>query len=318
MAGLALLAATGCSSSSGTPDNDPADAAEQSSSAAPESPAESPSGSPAEQQKPGKATSKAPRTSGAETIEYVALGDSYTAAPFVPGDGSKDPSGCLRSPGNYPSLVAAADDRIALTDVSCAGAATLQLTGPQTVASGQVPPQLDALSDRTDLVTLGMGGNDYSVFARMAATCVTGGSDACRGEPKPNDPELGTIDKIEQNLVDSVAAIAERAPNARILLVNYPRLLPDDGTCDAIPLRRGGYDYILGINEALSEAVDDAVAASDGAAELVDVWSASRGHDICSAKPWVNGLQDAPGRAMSLHPFAAEQKAVARLISATL
>ena len=40
---------------------------------------------------------------------YVALGDSYTAAPLVPSTDTSN--GCLRSSGNYPSLVAAAMPR---------------------------------------------------------------------------------------------------------------------------------------------------------------------------------------------------------------
>src|SRR5689334_16227215 len=56
---------------------------------------------------------------------YVALGDSYTAGPRIPGQHAK-PAGCDRSDRNYPALVAAelglagAEFR----DMSCSGATT--------------------------------------------------------------------------------------------------------------------------------------------------------------------------------------------------
>ena len=66
-------------------------------------------------------TSEAPASPSAEPSvgtgefpRYVALGDSYTAAPLVPETDRSD--GCLRSSGNYPSLVAAAFEGTALAD----------------------------------------------------------------------------------------------------------------------------------------------------------------------------------------------------------
>ena len=48
-------------------------------------------------------------------------------------------------------------------------------------------------------------------------------------------------------------------------------------------------------------------------AEFVDLVEASQGHDICSDEPWVAGIRGAPKRAMGLHPYPAEQRAVADL-----
>ena len=74
---------------------------------------------------------------------YVALGDSFTAAPYVPSTDLAE--GCLRSNGNYPSLVAERLDIPTLVDVSCSGADTRDLTHPQnTFRDAVVPAQLDA------------------------------------------------------------------------------------------------------------------------------------------------------------------------------
>jgi len=45
----------------------------------------------------------------------------------------------------------------------------------------------------------------------------------------------------------------------------------------------------------------------------VDLIGPSRGHDICSASPWINGNHDTD-RAIAFHPLPVEQEAVARLV----
>ena len=103
------------------------------------------------------------------------------------------------------------------------------------------------------------------------------------------------------------------APDARIIVVTYPQLLPDDRACpDRITIAPGDYAYVNEVNKALSDAVRDGALAGD--AEYVDVYRASSGHDICSEEPWVNGNANDPTRAASYHPFEAEQQAVAKLI----
>ena len=58
---------------------------------------------------------------------YVAMGDSFTAAPFVP---LTDVAyGCYRSSNNYPHLVAEALHIDDLRDRSCSGAQTADLYG---------------------------------------------------------------------------------------------------------------------------------------------------------------------------------------------
>ena len=63
---------------------------------------------------------------------YVALGDSYTSGPLIP-DQTGNPAGCLRSTHDYPALVAAALGAASFSNVSCAGATTADMTGPQHV-----------------------------------------------------------------------------------------------------------------------------------------------------------------------------------------
>src|SRR6478672_1383292 len=109
-----------------------------------------------------RATHERAGTSAADPTRfhrYVALGDSYTAAPFVPL--TQLSNGCLRSSDNYPALVAAGMPGTRLVDVSCSGADTASMTGIQRIEGADQPPQFDALTRGTDLVTVGIGGNDF-------------------------------------------------------------------------------------------------------------------------------------------------------------
>ena len=65
----------------------------------------------------------------ASAATYTALGDSYAAGPLIPNQ-SLNPLGCLRSDHNYAHLTAAAKG-LTLTDVSCSGATTNDMTESQ-------------------------------------------------------------------------------------------------------------------------------------------------------------------------------------------
>jgi lysophospholipase L1-like esterase len=243
---------------------------------------------------------------------YVALGDSYTAAPGVPGVQSND--GCLRSSGNYPHLLAAALEVPQLVDVSCGGADTGDVRGSQLRG---VAPQLDAVTRATDLVTIGMGGNDLQLFGSLLGTCVR--RDAATATGTPCADELGpsvapALTRIEHHLAEVVRAVRHQAPSATVVLVGYPQIVPASGRCPDVPFAAGDYAFARRVNRGLTEAVRGAAASTKTA--YVDVWAASNGHDICSADPWVNGFSG-PGAA-PFHPFAAEQAAVAQLVAATL
>jgi len=86
---------------------------------------------------------------------WVGLGDSYAAGPLIPNQ-SLSPLGCLRSDHNFAHLAAAGHT---LADVSCSGADTGDMTAPQPTDAGTNPPQLDALSADTRVVSLQIGGN---------------------------------------------------------------------------------------------------------------------------------------------------------------
>lgn len=243
---------------------------------------------------------------------YVAIGDSYTSAPGIGGAQSQD--GCLRSDRNYPHLLAAALDVGRLVDVSCGGASTADVRRSQLAG---VPPQLDAVTADTDLVTIGLGGNDLQLFGNLLRACVRPNATTATGSPCADT--LGSrvpraLARIRRNLVGVVDAVRAKAPGARIMLVGYPQLIPAGGSCRDLPFAPGDYPFAREVNQSMTEAVRQAAEATG--ATYIDVWQASAGHDICADQPWVNGFSG-PGAA-PFHPFAAEQRAVARLIAAEL
>ena len=265
------------------------------------------------------ASSSATTSSDLPYPTYVALGDSYTAAPGVPQ--TEQETGCLRSNGNYASLVAN-QLKAEFVDVSCSGASTLSLIGAQNTGDHVYPPQFAALSADTSLVTLGIGGNDLKLFQTMVGTCGQFGLSEPDGSPcrdymkdagKKKDLLVEKIDKIGDRVKAALKGIHDRAPQARVILVGYPQPVPAKGTCRILPIAKGDYPYVRGLVVKLNDALR--TAARTAKADFVDMVKASKGHDICAGQDaWVNGVNTDLMRALAFHPFAEEQQAAADLI----
>jgi lysophospholipase L1-like esterase len=247
-----------------------------------------------------------------EVTTYVALGDSFTAAPYVPSTSLAD--GCFRSDGNYPQIVAA-ELGAELRDVSCSGADTSDLTGRQSVAGGRgkVPPQLDAVTADADVVTVGIGGNDEDLFGTLVSRCTAVGRQA--GSPCADQltAEYGDTRTVVAGIGDRVAGVLDdvraAAPDAQVVLVGYPRMVAADESCAAMPLAEDDRPWLAGVEERLNDALRR--AARQAGVEFADMRRASAGHEICSDEPWVNGRRTDSARALAFHPFAEGQEAVA-------
>ncbi|MFD3309083.1 SGNH/GDSL hydrolase family protein [Streptomyces sp. NPDC058694] len=264
------------------------------------------------------ASASAPSTSTARTVNYVALGDSYASGPGIP---TQVDAACARSDRNHPSLLAAARNW-QLTDVSCSGATTTALAGPQ----GSQPPQLDALGADTDVVTLTIGGNDIG-FSRNLATCAGLTSKDPTGNPCQAFFTSGGTDQLEQRVNDTAPKIAaaldavrQRAPHAKVLVVGYPDLFPDDGvgcTGSAVPLAAGDFAYLRDTEKKLNAML--ASQASANGAGYVDTYTPTVGHDMCkpAGERWIEPLVP-EGPAAPAHPNAQGQQAMAATVERAL
>jgi lysophospholipase L1-like esterase len=260
----------------------------------------------------GGSASAAPAAATYQT--YVALGDSYTAGPLIPLTDLA--GGCARSDHNYPSLVASRLGVRAFRDVSCSGATTTDLTRPQHPFQGStVPPQLRSVAADTDLVTIGIGGNDLDLFGTLVGTCTQLRSQDPQGSPCARHfaevgPDLAQVTRtIDANVQAALQEIRQRAPHATVVLVGYLRLVPRHGTCPGLPLAAGDYAQGRRVSISLNRALRRAARATH--VRFVDAYRLSRGHDICSSSPWVNGAVTDRQRALAYHPLASGMRAVA-------
>ena len=212
---------------------------------------------------------------------YVALGDSYSAASGVLPPDPTAPPNCLRSILNYPHVIAG-DIGSRLTDVTCGGAKTSDFFTPQ---YSNVPPQLDALSNNTQLVTMTIGGNDNNVFVDAIIDCGSAGlSTGGQGSPCKDRYGSSFDDTIRNstypNLVNALAAVHAKAPHASVAILGYPWIMPPSGGCYPImPVATGDVPYVRDIQATLNDAVSRAAAATG--TTYVDFSTVSEGHDAC-------------------------------------
>lgn len=242
----------------------------------------------------------------------VALGDSFASGPLVPVQ-YEQPWGCLRSSNNYAHQVARELD-LALTDVTCSGASTKHMWETHGVSPEEEfaeygseygyaghpgnPPQLDALHEKTDVVTLQIGGNDIG-FGGLATTC---GEGAIRGPgcreaveaEKPFDRIIATGPKIRAVLEE----IHRRSPKAKIYVLGYSGIfkIGPVARCEAMGVDEEDAQYLRSIQETLNGMIESVANESDrtysAAATYVDVYWPSAGHTACDlpAIRWVEPI----------------------------
>lgn len=243
---------------------------------------------------------------------YVALGSSYAAGAGIGPLVSGTPERCGRTVNNYAHLLAARL-RLELVDASCGGATTAHILGPW----NELPPQLDALTPDTRLVTVTIGGNDVNYVRNlMVATCGQVGGltlpagRTCPPTAWPTDSDFATLDQQLRRIAQEVR---RRAPQAKLVFVDYVRILPDVGGCAALPLDEAQRAAARQTFRRMAEVTAES-AAAEGAMVLA-AGELSREHDACSPEPWNTGH---PGKPSSWHPTAAGHAAIARALEERL
>ncbi|MFD9698684.1 SGNH/GDSL hydrolase family protein [Lentzea sp. NPDC059081] len=262
------------------------------------------------------------------STSLVVLGDSY-ASGVGAGDYQDGTAGnCWRSNNSYGEQVAArlrAAGRLgSVTNVSCSGAATADLSVP----FKERPAQLDALKPDTNLVLLTIGTNDID-YASYGTTCVL--SD-CTGAP--TEATLAKLPQMGSNVTALLTEIDRRSPHARIVVVGYGRQVstsdnPPAATLDPIcgdgllttAERVEGNAVADGLDATLKSAVT--AARRQGAfATYASPFSRPEtfeGHALCEAgTPFLRGFDAlAPGQEgieAVFHPNVAGQTALASLV----
>lgn len=265
------------------------------------------------------ATVPALRAEPSASVDYVALGDSYSAGPLIP-QPRTDPFACFRSVNNYPAYLAGYLGVATYRDVTCSGASTSNFENPQPLLLGDpAPAQLDALSAETDLVTVGIGGNDFGLFGTMIDTCGQLAADHPRGDPcrrqftnrQGVDTKARDARKIQRNVGKALAAVHRRAPNAAVYVVGYPRLLPLTGSCTEVGFATGDYAWGRHVEWLLNRSLHQ--AADNHRATYLNLYPATKGHDACAGdQAWINGHELKFGVAANFHPFQVGERGMGR------
>ncbi len=287
--------------------------------------------------------------------DYLALGDSYSAGngltPYAPGTAA---TGCNQSVNSaYPdllfSLLRKQDPGASFTFTACSGALTGEIQD-YTVSPGfKIPPQISgAVEPSVGLVTITIGGNDAN-FAAVVEQCLISGNCLDQVFPPAGVQEMtqqpvpagelltqwgpGTIEEIGSSDATVFSTLRQDFPNARILVIGYPYLFPDQAApgfpyypplCASILNRlsvteRGGIRTLQ--DEFNDRIYEEAVAAGIEFISPVAIWNQ---HEPCgssvqytnSVKPYLHFPN--PINGSSFHPNTAGQQTLAALVACYL
>jgi lysophospholipase L1-like esterase len=204
---------------------------------------------------------------------YVALGDSYSSGT---GTGSylNDGTSCQRSVYAYPSLDAAALG-LTLTFRACSGATVSDVTSVQ----------LDALSGTTNFVTVSVGGNDAG-FADVVSTCAGSDTTACLNAINGAQSFITTT--LPGRLTTLYGSIKVLAPNAKVIVVGYPRLFNGTDCSIWTSFTTSELTALNATADLLNGVI--ATAASGAGAVFADPTQKFAGHAVCDGTPWINNV----------------------------
>lgn len=248
------------------------------------------------------------------TGRYVALGSSMAAGPGILPRARGAPRWSGRSARNYAHLVAERLN-LDLADVTFSGATTAHLLVDRQRGA---PPQIDALDGSETLVTITIGGNDVGYIPMLMAAAMPR---AARVLPRirallDRGRREEALGQVGDALREVGATVRRRAPDARVLFVDYLTVLPPDGK-PAPPLAPADADLGRYVASRLAELT--AAPAQATGCRIVRAGHASRDHHAWSTDPWTVGAGwPLPWRPAPFHPNAAGMGAVAELIVAAV
>lgn len=238
---------------------------------------------------------------------YVALGSSFAAGTSIGSTKPGTPARCGRSPQNYATLLA---KRFALdlVDATCGGATSAHVLGPW----AELPPQINAVRAETRLVTITIGGNDISYVRNLMAVSCKGEAGRCI--PGATGTEADWV-RMEANLREIVHQTKSRAPQAKLVFVDYVTLLPAKGNCAAMNQSDDAVRQSRAVGDRL--AAITAKVARETKASLLPAGKLSAYHTACDKEPWSSGVPgSAPG--VPWHPNAAGHAAIAEELATML
>jgi len=230
------------------------------------------------------------QASAQPVVHYVALGDSYSsgvgAGSYIGSSGS-----CDQSTNAYPALWDTANQPASYVSEACSGATTA------TVLSSQ----LSALSTATTLVSITVGGNDVG-FSSVMETCVLESTSSCVSAV--NHAEALTASALPGELDSVLSAISAAAPNARVVVLDYPRLYDLNKSSSCIGLSTTDRTDLNHGADQLDDQIQKAAARHSDV--FADVRGYFTGHEICDSSSWLHSVNFLDV-SESYHPTASGQ-----------
>jgi lysophospholipase L1-like esterase len=226
----------------------------------------------------------------AMATKYVALGDSYSS-----GTGTRtffEPS-CQRSVYAYPYLLHEAHPTWTFVDAACSGATTSSL----------LSSQVSSVTSDTNWVTYTIGGNDAGFSSVITECALPSWASDCNGAI--NNAQSIIKNTLPGRLDEVNNAIKSRAPSAKVIVLDYPRLFNGED-CNAFTWFSSSEETRL--NETADQLKNVISAAATRAGSnfvFSDVIPSFIGHAVCdggsgSSTEWINGLSNPTGE--SYHP----------------
>lgn len=239
---------------------------------------------------------------------WVAMGDSYAAGQGA-NEYTAESGGCRRSNNAYWSLLKFRTKSPLQTEVSdfvaCSGAETEDV----------LEDQLGPLNRDTGLVTISVGGNDLG-FAAVLRNCVKPLGTTCR-ESVASHFEPTDLRRLEDDLDDVYRAIRDRAPNAMVLVLGYPELVPRDHIDGCGAMDDNDAPALHRAATLLNNVIEGTVGERPKF-RFIGLVRTFLGHSACNedAVDWIHGVVPSD-RDESFHPTEAGQRAIAaRLVQA--
>jgi lysophospholipase L1-like esterase len=215
---------------------------------------------------------------------YVALGDSYSS-----GVGTRtyisDGTSCQRSTYAYPYLVAQAKG-YSLSFQACSGATTSTVTNSQ----------LGALTSTTRYVTISVGGNDAGFSSVITECAQPGWMSDCDGAI--DNAQAIINNTLPGRLSTLYATIRSKAPNAKVVVVGYPRIFNGED-CNAATWFSPAEETRLNATADLLNSKISSAASAKGFT-FANPTSRFIGHAVCGDPEWINGLSNPTSE--SYHP----------------
>jgi hypothetical protein len=222
--------------------------------------------------------------------KYVALGDSYSS-----GTGTRtfyEPT-CQRSVYAYPYLLHEAHPSWTSVDAACSGAKT----------GNVLSTQVNSVTSDTNWVSYTIGGNDAGFSEVITECALPSWASDCNGAINKAQSYIQNTLPGRLDLVNN--AIKSRAPEAKVVVLDYPRLF--NGTdCNALTFFSAS--EMTRLNETadmMKNAIGAAATRAGSNFHFGNVIPPFIGHAVCdggggSSTEWINGLSNPVGE--SYHP----------------